>query len=272
MLLAGLGVGLRRFRSGLDGLAWFTFTRGLWLVIMELTLVRIVGWFNVDYVEFLAELQVIWAIGASMMVLATLVRLPSMVVGILGAVIVVGHNTLDGTGVPFWVPGSGAPVPDAADALWMLLHQSAFFPIGGPDGPVVWVHYPLLPWLGVLAVGYALARLYEWPAASRRRAFAIAAVTMPVAFVLLRTLNVYGDPAHWAPQPTLVQSAMSYHEREQISPSLSYVLVTVLPAFGTGGVRRPDVPWRSGRRRDLRPGAVLLLRAAVVGARISGSS
>jgi uncharacterized membrane protein len=121
-------------------------------------------------------------------------------------------------------------VPDGADALWMLLHQSAFFPIGGPDGPVVWVHYPLLPWLGVLAVGYALARLYEWPAASRRRAFAIAAVTMPIAFVLLRTWNVYGNPEHWAPQPTLVQSAMSYLNVQKYGPSLDYVLVMLSPA------------------------------------------
>jgi uncharacterized membrane protein len=187
VLLAGLGVGLRRLRSGVDGLAWFACTRGLWLVIMELTIVRIVGWFNVDYLEFFAELQVIWAIGVSMMVLALLVRLPPVAVGLLGAAVVVAHNTLDGISVPFWVPGNGAPVPGAAGALWMLLHQSAFFPIDGADGPIVWVHYPVLPWLGVLAVGYGLARLYEWPASSRRRALAAAAVTMPVLFVLLRT-------------------------------------------------------------------------------------
>jgi uncharacterized membrane protein len=230
VLLAGLGVGLRRLRSGVEGLAWFAFTRGLWLVIMELTIVRLVGWFNVEFLEFFAELQVIWAIGVSMMVLALLVRLPPVAVGGLGAAVVVAHNTLDGISVPFWVPETGVPAPDAAGALWMLLHQSAFFPIGGADGPIVWVHYPVLPWFGVLAVGYTLARLYQWPASSRRRALTAAAVAMPIAFVLLRTWNLYGDPGHWAPQPTLLQSAMSYLNVQKYGPSLDYVLVMLSPA------------------------------------------
>jgi uncharacterized membrane protein len=230
VLCAGLGIGLRRMRAGTQGLPWFVFSRGLWLLSIELTLVRALAWFNLDYTTFFAHLQVVWAIGASMMVLSLLVRLPVAVVAVIGALLIAAHNALDAIQVPPWHPDGQAPSPGAGAAIWMLLHQTGFFSLGDARGAVVWADYPLLPWLGVMCVGYAMSRLYAWPREPRRRALVLAAFSMPVLFVLLRTWNIYGDPRDWAPQPTLVQSAMSFMKVMKYGPSLDFVLVTLAPS------------------------------------------
>lgn len=230
-LLAGLGVGLRRLRGASAGeVSWFLFTRGLWLVVLELTLLRLLIWWNVD-LTFLAFLQVIWAIGASMMALSALVRLPSVALAAIAGVILIGHNALDGIQLPFWLPGSGQPAPGVDGVLWLLLHQSGFFQMGGPSGPVVLVQYPLLPWIGLVTAGYVMSAIYAWPAERRRRVLVRSALAMLAAFVALRTFNVYGNPTDWAPQPTLVQSVMAFLNVQKYPPSLAYVLVTLVPAL-----------------------------------------
>ncbi len=232
-LLAGLGVGLRRLRGATAGeVSWFLFTRGLWLVVLELTLFRLIIWFNVDF-TFLAFLQVIWAIGASMIALSAIVRLPLPALAAIAGVILIGHNTLDGIRLPFWMPGSDLPAPGIGGAAWLLLHQFGFFPLGGPAGPVVLVQYPILSWIGLVTAGYVMAAIYAWPGERRRRTLVLSAVTMLAAFVLLRTFNIYGDPADWAPQPTLVQSAMAFLNVQKYPPSLAFVLVTLVPALLT---------------------------------------
>jgi len=232
-LLAGLGVGLRRIRGATAGdVSWFLFTRGLWLVVLELTLFRTIVWFNVDF-RLLAFLQVIWAIGASMIVLSALVRLPQAALVAIAGVILIGHNALDGIRVPFWTPGSNVPVPGLAEASWMLLHQFGLFPVGGASGPIVIAQYPLLPWIGILTAGYVMAAIYTWPAEQRRRALTLAAMAMLALFLVLRTWNIYGDTTDWAPQPTLVQSVMSFMNVQKYPPSLDYVLVTLVPALLT---------------------------------------
>ena len=117
VLLAGLGVGLRRIRGAATGdVAWFLFTRGLWLVAAELTVFRLVIWWNVD-LSFLAFLQVIWAIGWSMIALAALVHLPRAWIAGIGIAIVAGHNLLDPVTFPAGAPGH---------ALWAILHDRGF--------------------------------------------------------------------------------------------------------------------------------------------------
>jgi uncharacterized membrane protein len=216
VLLAGLGVGLRRIRGATSAdNAWFLFTRGLWLIAMELVVMRVL----------------IWAIGVSMVLLSAIVRLPLAAIGTNGAVIVLGHNLLDGIRVPFWFPGTPEPPPTLGGILWMLVHQSGFYPLGGPHGPVVFDRYPVLPWFGLLCVGYVLAEAYRWESARRVRFLATSAVVMLGAFLVLRTFNIYGNPSHWAPQPTAMQSAMAFMNVEKYPPSLAYVLVTLLPAL-----------------------------------------
>lgn len=231
VLLAGLGVGLRRIRGATPSeLAWFLFTRGLWLVIAELTIFRVIIWWNVD-LRFLAFLQVIWAIGWSMIGLSLIVRLPLAAIGAIAAIIVLGHNLLDRVPVGFWVPGAPNP-PGPLAILWILLHQSSFFTVG-PGGPIVFARYPILPWFGVIAAGYVMAAIYAWPADRRRRALVGTALAMTALFLVLRTWNLYGNPAHWAPQPTVVQSAMAFMDVEKYPPSLQYLLITLVPALLT---------------------------------------
>jgi uncharacterized membrane protein len=172
---------------------------------------------------------VIWAIGWSMILVAALVRLPLPAVVAAGAIIVLGHNALDAIRVPPWFPGRPNP-PGFAAALWILIHQSGLFAIGA-GGPVVFARYPIVPWVGLLALGYAMARIYAWPADRRRRFLWTTAAVMLGAFVVLRGFNLYGDPRHWAPQATLVQSAMDLMNVEKYPPSLAYLLATLLPAF-----------------------------------------
>ena len=199
VFLAGLGVGLQRLRGKpLEALTRFLWTRGLWLIFLELTVVRSLMWFN-WHPSLLAFLQVIWAIGVSLIVLAALVRLPVPLVGGLGVVIVLGHNLLDGIAVPGW-RGPDSPVPSALAKLWIVLHQGGLFPIAGFPGPMVFAPYPILPWLGVLLAGYGAATLYALALERRKRALVGLGVAMLAAFVVLRFANVYGDPVPWTPQ------------------------------------------------------------------------
>jgi len=225
-LLAGLGVGLRRIRGATAGdVSWFLFTRGLWLVVLELTLFRTIVWFNVDF-RLLAFLQVIWAIGASMIVLSALVRLPQEALVAIAGVILIGHNALDGIRVPFWTPGSNVPVPGLAEASWMLLHQFGLFPVGGASGPIVIAQYPLLP------------------TDRRRRTFLVAGVTAIVAFVALRASNAYGDPHPWTGHDDPVRTVLSFLDCEKYPPSLLFVLMTLGPALCLlAWMDRPLGPW-----------------------------
>lgn len=230
VFLAGLGAGLMRLRGKpIPELARFLWTRGLWLVILEFTVVRLLITFNV-HPSMLGFLQVIWAIGAGMIVLSALVRLPSRAVLALGAVIVAGHNLLDAVQVQPWM-GPDTPVPSALGKLWMVLHQGGVFPIAGFPSPILLAMYPLLPWIGVIAMGYGFSEIYGWPAERRRRLLIGLGVGMAAAFLILRYANGYGDPLHWSPQGDAVKTAMSFFNVQKYGPSLLFVLVTLVPAM-----------------------------------------
>jgi uncharacterized membrane protein len=226
VLLAGTSSGIQRIRgTPAPELARFLFTRGLWLVIMEFTLVRLVTWWNVNP-NMLAMLQVIWVIGVSMMVLAALVRLPMRVVGMIGLAIIVGHNALDAIQVAGF-RGPASPMPGTIAKLWMVLHQGGVFPIAGFPGPFVLAFYPLLPWIGVLLAGYGLAELYAIDASRRRSWLLGIAAAMLVTFVVLRTGRIYGDPIPWSVQPTTARTIMSYMNVQKYGPSLLFVCATL---------------------------------------------
>src|SRR5689334_2783325 len=169
VFLAGTGAYLQLARGkSKSELSRFLVTRGIWLIVLEVTLVRLGVTFSFD-VRMLGFLQVIWVIGVSMIVLGALIYLPVKVVGAFGLAMIALHNLLDGFRVTGW-RGPDTPVPGPGAKLWMLLHQ-AFepFPIVGFPSPVVIVIYPLVPWIGVMAAGYAFGRLYELDAQRRRR-------------------------------------------------------------------------------------------------------
>jgi uncharacterized membrane protein len=229
VFLAGVAAYLQRARGATTAeLSRFLLTRGLWLVVLEFTAVRIGTWFNFDY-AFLGVMQVIWTLGVSMVVLAALVHLPLTAIATFGVGMIVLHNLLDGIHVQGWM-GPGSPVPGAAARLWMILHQgNEFFPLFTWPGPVVFLIYPLIPWVGVMAAGYAFGRVYDLDAERRRRVLVGTGWALVLAFIGLRTLDIYGDPAPWQLQPTAVFTLLSFLNTTKYPPSLLFLLMTLGP-------------------------------------------
>ena len=230
VFLAGTGSYLQWSRGKSKGeLSKFLLTRGLWLIVLELTLVRFGMSFSLDY-RFLGFLQVIWVIGVSMIVLAALIHLPLRVVGVFGVAMIALHNLLDRIHVEPW-QGPNTPVPGIGGKLWMFLHQQGGFPIGGFPSPFLFVVYPLIPWMGVMAAGYSFGVLYKLDARRRRKMLLIIGGTATALFFMLRALNHYGDPSHWAKQKTTVFTILSFFNTTKYPPSLLFLLMTLGPAI-----------------------------------------
>ena len=231
VFLAGVGAYLQLSRGMTTrDLSRFLVTRGLWLVVLEFTVIRVTTWFNVDY-SLLANFQVIWTLGVSMIVLAALIHLPLGAIAAFGTAMVVGHNAFDGIRVASW-QGPGSPVPSAWDKLWILLHQGAeFVPVFGGSGPVVFVIYPLVPWIGVIALGYVCGSLYTLDPGRRRVLLRRIGLALIAAFIVIRATNIYGDPRPWAPQATMLFSVFSFVNTTKYPVSLLYLLMTIGPAL-----------------------------------------
>lgn len=216
--LTGTAAFLAGQRRGPAELSRFLWTRGLWLVVLEFTVVRF-GWmFNLDY--SLLFVQVIWAIGWSLVALAGLVRLPLRAIALVGAVLVLGHNLLDGV----------SPAAFGAFGwLWHLLHVPG--PAQFPGGLTVFVAYPLIPWIGVMALGYAAGPVMQWEGERRRKALVLGGLAMTVAFLALRAANGYGDPVRWGAQYSSDITAVSFLNLTKYPPSLLFLLMTLGPAL-----------------------------------------
>ena len=231
VFLAGTGSYLQRVRGKPVGeLSRFLLTRGLWLVVLEFTVIRFGMEFNLNYLAEAGFMQVIWVIGVSMIVLSALVWLPVRVVGVIGVAIILFSNALDGFGVQGW-RGPASPVPSFGAGLFMILHQPGPLPIFGFPGPVVFVLYPLLPWIGVLLAGYAFGAVYTWDAERRRRFLVRLGLLAIAAFVVLRLTNLYGDPRPWSPQRSPVFTFLSFLNTTKYPVSLLFLLMTLGPAM-----------------------------------------
>lgn len=219
ILLAGIGAYLFRAQGRSTAeVSRFLLTRGLWLILIEFTLVRI-GWtFRLDLELLFA--QVIWAIGASMVVLAGLVYLPRRALAVLSLAVIVGHNLLDGIEAEAFGP---------AGWIWILLHEPGFLQ-PAPDVTVV-VVYPLVPWVAVMAAGYTLGPLFQASAAERRRRLLALGGAVTLGFVVLRAINLYGDPAPWAFQGDWLATLLSFLNCEKYPPSLLFLMMTLGPGL-----------------------------------------
>ncbi|HEU4562128.1 MAG TPA: heparan-alpha-glucosaminide N-acetyltransferase domain-containing protein [Longimicrobium sp.] len=228
VFLAGTGayLQLRRGKTKAE-LSRFLWTRGLWLMVLELTVVRCVVAFNLDYPSFPGFLQVIWAIGVSMIVLAALIHLPLRAVAAIGIGIIALHNLADGIAVQGW-RGPGSAAPDALGAIWMMLHQPGFIVVAGV--PVL-ILYPILAWIGVMAAGYAFGAVYDWEPERRRRFLVRLGLGMIVAFIVIRATNLYGDPREWSAQKDGVFTVLSFLNVTKYPPSLLFLLMTLGPAI-----------------------------------------
>ena len=228
VFLAGTSVYLQFARGKSKAqLSRFLVTRGLWLIVLELTIVKLGIALNPD-IRFWGFLQVIWVIGVSMIVLAALIHLPKVVTASFGLLMIALHNLTDSIRVQSW-RGPGTPVPSFRAKLWMLLHQ-AFegFPV---FGPVVFVLYPLIPWVGVMAVGYVFGALYQLDVQRRRRLLLIIGGAATLLFIIIRAINVYGDPSPWSRQKNFIFTALSFINTSKYPPSLLFLLMTLGPAI-----------------------------------------
>lgn len=226
VFLVGTGAYLHGERLGdRRALSRFLFTRGAWLVLVELTVVRL-GWtFNFDYAHYILA-GVIWMIGWSMMLLAALVRLPVHLVGGTGVTVILAHNLLDGV-----LPALG-PAIQGGDWrwLWQILYLGGAVQLGR-EGTVLAVLYSLVPWVGVAAAGYAFGPVMRMPAERRRLVCLQLGLGAIAAFLVLRGFNVYGDPWPWTAQRSPAFTLLSVLNTGKYPASLLFLLMTLGPAI-----------------------------------------
>ena len=200
--------------GGAGAAAGFLFKRGLFLVALEVTLVNF-GW-TFSLTPKLVYLQVIWAIGLSMIALAALVRLPRPALIAVGLVIVLGHNLLDPITIPKGAPGH---------VLWAILHDRGLIDL--PWGGQARTSYPILPWIGVAALGYAIGPWFKLEADARRRRLRVLAAGALALLAVLRAINLYGDPTPWSPGATPLLTVMSVLNLTKYPPSADFLLLTL---------------------------------------------
>jgi uncharacterized membrane protein len=237
-LLSGVSARLALARMSKPALSRFLLSRGAWLIFLELVVMRFALQFNVDYQVTI--ITVLWGLGWAMMVLAGLIWLPSWFIAGFGVILVAGHNALDGidsTGLGHWRP------------LWSFLHEPGI--LYRSSHSVVVVSYVLIPWVGVTALGYVLGQIYQGTYARRRRLLVGIGLATTLAFVVLRWLDVYGDPVPWTTQRSVPWTVISFLNTNKYPPSLLFLLMTLGPTLLLLGAFENGVP------RLLRPALIL---------------
>lgn len=193
----------------------FLLKRGLFLIFLELTFVGF-AW-TAKFPPTTFWLQVIWAIGICMVALSALIHLPRPALFALGLIIVLGHNLLDGI-----VMTEGEPL----FPLWAVLHQRSLIHLGG--GMIAKTTYPILPWIGLIVLGYVAGPWFARGSdpAPRIRRLAVLGAGLVLAFVLLRFANIYGDKP-WFHAETPLRTVMSFLALTKYPPSLLFLLPTI---------------------------------------------
>jgi len=225
VLLAGVSAGLMRARKSRSELARFLLTRGLWLIFVEMFIVSTVYTFSPKGIPELGGLtavnmQVIWAIGASMVALSILQWIGRRGCMVLGFAIIVGHNLLDA----IW-PASRL---DQQWPLWVALHSQMSI----HAGPFLFRFvYPLLAWIGVMSLGFGISGVFEQHPGRRDAILLHAGVAMTTGFLMVRAIGMYGDPNPWQVQPAgAAATVMDFLNVTKYPPSLDYLLMTLGPA------------------------------------------
>ena len=209
---------------GAGELSRFLLTRGAWLVLLELTVLRLAWTFNTDFASYNLA-GVIWVIGWCMILMAALVHLPLRVVGAIGLAIVFGHNLLD------HVPGLAASARESGLApLWSVLYFGGPVEIGD-GGPRLVVLYSLVPWIGVMAAGYAFGPVVRMEPGRRRRICLRIGLGAIAAFLVLRFLDVHGDPGSWREGTSWLPATLSFLNTTKYPASLLFLLMTLGPAI-----------------------------------------
>lgn len=215
-LLAGVGAALAvSGGKSTKEVSKFLLTRGLWLVVLEVT-VSALGWnFKLG---FPLILLVIWALGLSMVILSGLIFLPKKIIAAIAILTIAGHNLLDNIGAGSMAGGG---------PLWHILHRPGLI----STQPLVIVAYPIIPWFAVMALGFVLGDVFRWEPERRRSFLLRAGIASIVAFIAIRFLNHYGNPFPWAPQRTEALTIASFLNALKYPPSLDYLLMTIGPTL-----------------------------------------
>jgi uncharacterized membrane protein len=218
IFLAGLSAFLYGRTRSAGELSRFLVSRGIWLILIDFTLIKF-GWrFEFDLYRLGAG--VIFAIGASMIALAALIWLPRWAIAAVALVMIAGHNFFDGI---------RAEQFGALSWAWHLLHERGQVPLG--ESANLYVIYPLIPWFGVMAAGYALGPVMQREPEARQRFLFTLGAAITLGFILLRATNLYGDPAPWLPQETWLSTLLAFLNCEKYPPSLLYLMMTLGPAL-----------------------------------------
>jgi len=228
VFLAGTSIYLQFARGKTKSeLTRFLITRGLWLIFLEFSVVRLGAFFNVEP-KFFMMMQVIWVIGLSMICMAALIHLPVKVLAAFGLLMIALHNLLD----QFRLQGFFFPNVGFVQKLWIVLHQQGIFPIAGMPSPIILVLYPLIPWVGVMAVGYAFGTIYQLASEKRKRILTGIGLSAVALFAVIRGIDIYGDPQKWAVQSRgVIYTVLSFLNTTKYPPSLLYLLMTLGPAI-----------------------------------------
>ena len=219
MFLAGVGAFLRFERdSSIGRLTTFLWTRGLWLIVIELTVMRLAMNFSFSMATPVL-LIVLTALGLSMMVLALLARLPDPLLLIVCLAVIGLHNTLDSVQASRFGAYAG---------LWNLLHQPGAVMLAGL---VIIVAYPLVPWFAVMGAGFAFGPVTVMEPARRQRLTRNLGLLLVALFVVIRAVDFYGDPAPWSRQASTAMTILSFLRTTKYPPSLQFLLMTLGPAL-----------------------------------------
>jgi uncharacterized membrane protein len=218
VFLAGTSAWFQSSRKSKKELSSFLIKRGLWLILVEVTIVTFSFTFDPGFHFF--GLQTIWAIGISMVVLGGMIWLPFPAILAVGLLIVFGHNALD-----YYERGK-------TDFSWWysLLHVQNFQPLGG--GRFLGILYPMLSWSGLMLLGYCFGKLFTGVAAEKRKGLFIKlGLGIVLFFVALRWTNTYGNAEPWMEQKNGLFTLMSFLNTRKYPPSLLYMCMTIGPAI-----------------------------------------
>jgi uncharacterized membrane protein len=219
VFLSGVSAYLQVARKSKKELSIFLITRGLWLILMELTIINFAFTFDIYFSTF--TLEVIWAIGISMVILGLVIWLPFEIILVLGLLIVLGHNSLD-----FYERKQTGQL----SVSYNLVHRVGFHPLGG--GFRLLILYPFLAWSGLMMLGYCLGKVLRNDNAVYRKKFlVITGLSVITLFIVNRFINVYGDPVPWSSQKNGFYTFLSFMNANKYPPSLDFLGMTIGPSL-----------------------------------------
>jgi uncharacterized membrane protein len=219
VFLSGTSVWFQSLRKSKKELSFFLIKRGLWLILIEITLVNFAFSFDIHF--SIIGLQTIWAIGISMVILGLMIWLPFPAILAIGLFIIFGHNSLD-----FYE----AKMQSSPGWWYDLIHHPGYYHLWGKH--YLLILYPFLSWAGLMMVGYCFGKIFtRYQGSERRKILAWSGITIVLFFIVVRATNWYGNPEHWANQKSFLFTVLSFIDTHKYPPSLLYMCMTIGPAI-----------------------------------------